>query len=66
MAALVAYLKETLTNAGLSSDLREWKVGEDQIPQLAQEAAQQWTARFNPRAVQASDFEVLYRSAATG
>ena len=66
VAALVAYLKETLTNAGLSSDLREWKVGEDQIPQLAQEAAQQWTARFNPRAVQASDFEVLYRSAATG
>jgi len=33
------------------------------IPSLAAEAAQQWTARFNPRQVNAADFEALYTAA---
>jgi alcohol dehydrogenase len=33
------------------------------IPDLAQEAAAQWTAQFNPRPVSAADFAALYHSA---
>lgn len=36
-----------------------------QIADLAAAAAQQWTARYNPRPVGASDFEQLYRAALT-
>ena len=35
------------------------------IPALADEAARQWTAQFNPRPVTASDFERLYTAALT-
>jgi alcohol dehydrogenase len=38
-------------------------VTESIIPQLASEAAQQWTANFNPRPVTAADFEQLFRDA---
>jgi alcohol dehydrogenase class IV len=30
------------------------------IPELSTSASKQWTASFNPRLVQAADFEVLY------
>ena len=30
------------------------------IPELAASASKQWTASFNPRPVQAVDFEILY------
>ena len=30
------------------------------FPALAKEAAQQWTATFNPRPITAEDFEQLY------
>ncbi len=33
------------------------------IPTLAEEASKQWTANFNPRSVDASDFERLYTAA---
>ena len=32
-------------------------------PELAAEAAAQWTAQFNPRPIGAADFEQLYRGA---
>ena len=34
-----------------------------QVEQLADDAMRQWTGRFNPRTLQASDFVALYRSA---
>ena len=41
----------------------QWKgVKEEMIPAMAKEAAQQWTANFNPRPITANDFENLYRS----
>jgi alcohol dehydrogenase len=33
------------------------------FPNLAREAAEQWTAKFNPRPVSAADFEQLYTTA---
>jgi alcohol dehydrogenase len=38
----------------------------DAVPELAAEAAAQWTAQFNPRPVAAPDFEQLYRAALEG
>jgi alcohol dehydrogenase len=35
------------------------------LPRLADEAAHQWTAQFNPRVVTASDFQRLYTAALT-
>ena len=33
------------------------------LSELAEEAAGQWTAQFNPRAITASDFEAIYAAA---
>jgi alcohol dehydrogenase len=33
------------------------------LPKLAEEAAGQWTAQFNPRPITTSDFEAVYAAA---
>jgi alcohol dehydrogenase len=38
-------------------------VAEDILPVLADEADQQWTARFNPRPVTAAELLSVYRAA---
>jgi alcohol dehydrogenase len=43
--------------------LAECGVTAGAVPVLAPEAAEQWTARFNPREVSAPDFVALYRAA---
>jgi alcohol dehydrogenase len=43
--------------------LRDCNVKPNCIPELAREAAAQWTATFNPRAISAKDFEQLYEAA---
>ena len=48
---------EMLTHLGAAG------VTEAQIPMLASEAAEQWTAQFNPVAVGKAQFEELYRAA---
>ncbi len=45
---------QTLTEAGVTRE---------SIPQLAAEAARQWTATFNPRPIVAADFQQLYEAA---
>lgn len=55
-----------LRQAGLPSALKEYGVQEKLLPTLAEEAASQWTARFNPRPLTALDFEQLYRVAYNG
>ena len=49
--------------AGLETSLRACGVEETALPTLAAEAARQWTAAFNPRAVTATDLAGLYRAA---
>jgi alcohol dehydrogenase len=61
--ALVVRLAAHLSAAGMPSSLAECGVTEDAIPMLAAEAAQQWTAQFNPRPVTAEDFARLYQIA---
>ncbi len=64
--ALAVRLEELLAAAGLPTSPSERGVGSDDIPQLAAEAAKQWTAQFNPRAVSADDFEAIYEAATPG
>jgi alcohol dehydrogenase len=54
---------ELLQAAGLKTRLGELGVAPARIPALAQSAAQQWTANFNPRDITAADFEKLYEAA---
>jgi alcohol dehydrogenase len=52
-----------LTAAGLSKTLKECGVSDTILPLLAEEANQQWTARFNPRPVSEVEILRLYQSA---
>ena len=61
--ALVARLETLLNKAGMPRSLADCGVLRSMIPTLAQEAAQQWTAGFNPRKVGAEDFVRLYEAA---
>ena len=65
VAALVESLEGALAAARMPTTLAECGIDEGIVPQLAQEAASQWTAQFNPRLVTAADFESLYRGALT-
>lgn len=61
--ALIAQLEAVLSAAGMPSSLAACGVTAAAVPALAVEAAGQWTAAFNPRALAAPDFERLYRLA---
>jgi alcohol dehydrogenase len=61
--ALADRVGELLAAAGLPRSLRELGVAESILPLLAEEANQQWTARFNPRPVTEADILSLYRAA---
>ena len=63
VADLVSMLRAALASSGLAISLGKCGVLEENLPILAEQAAAQWTARFNPRPVTAADFLVLYRSA---
>jgi len=60
---LVQHLETLLNRADIPRSLAECGVHESDLPMLAEEAARQWTANFNPRVVTARDFVALYRSA---
>lgn len=60
LEALIGRIEELLTLAGLRTPLSEFKVSPYSLPSLAADAAQQWTAQFNPRPIVASDFERIY------
>jgi len=61
--ALANRVTAMLTAAGLPLTLKECGVSESILPLLAEEANQQWTARFNPRQVAEADILGLYRTA---
>ena len=64
-AMLADWLADNLRLTGMPASLAECGVTQDAVPALADEAARQWTAQFNPRPVTAEDFTWLYRAALT-
>ena len=60
---LAARIEAHLEMAGVKQSLADYGVSESDVTMLAAEAAEQWTAQFNPVAVDASVFEELYRAA---
>ena len=63
MKELIARVEEVVAHAGLRAPLSSFGVTRETIPALAEEAARQWTATFNPRAIAAEDFARLYEEA---
>jgi alcohol dehydrogenase len=61
--ALAAKVEWLLNRAGLPRSLADCAVASSSIPRLADEAARQWTAGFNPRPVEEKDFVQLYEAA---
>ena len=61
--ALAAFLEGLLPRAGVTAGLEAAGVAAADLPGLAEQAAGQWTATFNPRPVTAADLEGLYRCA---
>ena len=60
---LATLLEKLVALSGLQKPLREFGVAHENIPVLAEEAAKQWTANFNPRTITAADFAQLYANA---
>ncbi len=55
-----------LAGSGLGTTLSKQGLTDEIVPVLAEEAAGQWTASFNPRPVGVDDFVTLYRAAMHG
>jgi alcohol dehydrogenase len=60
---LVEEILTLLDLARMRENLSAHRIDPALFPTLAQEAAAQWTATFNPRPIIAADFEELYREA---
>lgn len=60
---LAARVVELTAAAGLPQSLKECNVSNTILPLLAEEANQQWTAKFNPRPVTEADILKLYQAA---
>lgn len=61
--ALADYVAKLAHEAGLPNRLADCGVKQDRLPELAVAAARQWTAGFNPRAVNEKDLLSLYQAA---
>jgi alcohol dehydrogenase len=61
--ALARRLSELLRIAGLPATLSECGISRGILPVLAEEAAQQWTGRFNPRPVAEPELLQLFEAA---
>jgi len=59
---LADWVTAQLSGAGLATKLRDIDVDESAIDEMARESAEQWTAQFNPRSVDAGQLGDLYRS----
>ncbi len=60
---LADFLASIATQAGLPGTLQEKEVPKESLATLAEEAAKQWTATFNPIAVDVDDLLGLYEKA---
>lgn len=63
VGGLVEFISDLVTKAGLESSLSTLEVERIRLPELAREAAKQWTSRFNPRKVEEADLLALYEAA---
>ncbi len=63
LEALARRLGELLRLSGLAPTLMVCGVNQESLPKLAEEAARQWTAKFNPRNITAPDLLGLYTRA---
>jgi alcohol dehydrogenase class IV len=61
--ALIARIESLLQACQLPLSLSALNIPSSQLAKLAEEAAAQWTAQFNPRPITASDFEAIYTAA---
>ena len=61
--ALITRIESLLQAGQLTLSLSALNIPAFQFPQLAEEAAAQWTAQFNPRSITASDFAAIYAAA---
>ena len=61
--ALAQAMEALLDSANLPRDLTAFGVDANQLDVLSKEAAQQWTASFNPRDITPADFKGLYQKA---
>ena len=61
--ALIARIESLLQASQLSLSLSALNIPSSQLAKLAEEAAAQWTAQFNPRPITASDFAAIYAAA---
>lgn len=62
-AGLAQFLADAAAKAGLATRLRDQGVDRERIPQLAADAAKQWTGSFNPVAITVEGFGRLYEQA---
>lgn len=60
---LPAHLRELAESAGLADSLRDAGIPEESLPRLAEEAATQWSGKFNPRPFNAAAALEIYRAA---
>ena len=60
---LIGELDTILDAARMREGIAKLGIDRSAFPKLAAEAAQQWTASFNPRKIDAKDFEELYAEA---
>jgi alcohol dehydrogenase len=63
VAGLVDFVAQLVCKAGLSTRLSQCGVEKKKLPQLASDAAQQWTGSFNPRAVGEAELLHIYEQA---
>ncbi|MBI3838504.1 MAG: iron-containing alcohol dehydrogenase [Planctomycetia bacterium] len=60
---LADFVADLAAQAGLASRLSECGVDQTKLPELASEAAKQWTGGFNPRRVGEAELLALYEAA---
>ena len=63
--SLIGRVNCLLDVGGIPSNLEACGVSRDAIGKMSADAAQQWTAKFNPRSITAEDFSEIYRAAFT-
>jgi alcohol dehydrogenase len=63
VADLPVQLHDLLRLTGLPTTLAAAGIARSALPMLAEEAARQWTASFNPRPITTTDFMTLYEAA---
>ncbi|HYF48232.1 MAG TPA: iron-containing alcohol dehydrogenase [Planctomycetota bacterium] len=61
--SLLERLFKLLAAAHIPESLEQCGAARSRVPELAEDAARQWTARFNPRKIGMDDFRALYESA---